>query len=173
MTLGELLAYLEKAKAVASEKTCVSFECLCWGASSLWHQTHMENFRKVDRKPKELSAYVLKETGCVKDNFPSQILELLQQLKAEKKRLKNAQPKWVTGAEAREWPEGILILVNGKTTELPLVWRKTKGMYSDNSMRFLRLDTILVQEWPKDSQAEIDRRDLEAGNTPDRYGKGE
>ena len=54
-TLDELLAELNKWKDIAGGKTCVSFECLCFGASSLWHQTHRENFRSVDRKPDALS----------------------------------------------------------------------------------------------------------------------
>jgi hypothetical protein len=77
MTLDELLEVLAKWKAVASGSTCVSFECLCFGASSLWHQTHRENFRKVDRKPKDLSRWVLKHDGSVRDDFPAQVLGIL------------------------------------------------------------------------------------------------
>ena len=82
-TLDELLDELIKAKAVASGRTCVSFENLCWGSSSLWHQTHRENFRKIDRKPEELSRFVLNEFGGVQDDFAKQVLEILQRQKQE------------------------------------------------------------------------------------------
>ena len=87
MTLDELLAELNKWKEVASGKTCVSFECLCYGASSLWHQTHRENFRKVDCKPEALSKWVLDHAGVVRQDFPAQVLELLVRLQAENDRL--------------------------------------------------------------------------------------
>lgn len=81
-TLDALLTELEKWKQVASGKTCVSFENLCFGASSLWHQTHRDNFRKVDRKPEELSRWVLDNYGGVQDDFPKQVLEILTTLRA-------------------------------------------------------------------------------------------
>ena len=78
MTLDELLVQLEKWKTILSGQTCVSFESLCVGSSSLWHQTHRENFRKIDRKPEALSRWVLEQTGSVQDDFPAQVLGLLQ-----------------------------------------------------------------------------------------------
>lgn len=87
-TLDELLAELAKWKTVASGKTCVSFENICYGASSLWHQTHRENFRAVDRKPEELSRWVLKYANCVMEDFPAQVLQMLESLAAENERLK-------------------------------------------------------------------------------------
>lgn len=80
-TLDELLTELEKWKRVASGRTCVSFENLCYGASSLWHQSHRENFRKVDRKPEALSRWILQHCGSVRQDFPEQVLEVLTQLK--------------------------------------------------------------------------------------------
>ncbi len=79
MTLDELLELLAKWKAVASGKTCVSVENLCYGASSLWHQTHRKNFRLVDRKPEELSRWVLEYSGSVCESFPEQVLAILKQ----------------------------------------------------------------------------------------------
>jgi hypothetical protein len=81
-TLGELIAELEKWRELASGKTCVSFENLCFGASSLWHQTHRDNFRKVDRKPEALSRWILATEGHVTEDFPKQVLEVLQRLSA-------------------------------------------------------------------------------------------
>ena len=81
-TLDELLEVLSRWKAVASGGTCVSFQNLCYGASSLWHQTHRENFRKVDRKPEALSRWVLEHAGSVHDDFPAQVLSILVSLKA-------------------------------------------------------------------------------------------
>lgn len=83
MILDELLAVLAKWKAVASGRTCVSFENLCYGASSLWHQTHRDNFRKIDRKPAELSRWVLKHAGHVLDDFPAQVLGILVSLESQ------------------------------------------------------------------------------------------
>ena len=79
-TLDELLEKLTAWKNLASGKTCVSFENLCYGASSLWHQTHRENFRKVDRKPDSLSKWVLNHEGHVDDDFPAQVLAILTRL---------------------------------------------------------------------------------------------
>ena len=79
---------MENVKAIASDGTCVSFDNFCWGACSLWHQTHRENFKKIDRKPKELSRFVLEECGSVCDDFPKQVLQLLQRMKAERDALR-------------------------------------------------------------------------------------
>lgn len=87
--LDELIAQLEKWKRVASGQTCVSFECLCYGASSLWHKTHRENFRKIDRKPEELSRWVLDNANGVYDDFPKQVLGILQNQKAEIEKLRH------------------------------------------------------------------------------------
>lgn len=76
-TLDELLEQLAKWKVIASGRTCVSFQNLSYGASSLWHQTHRENFRKVDRKPEALSRWVLEHCNWVKKDFPAQVLEIL------------------------------------------------------------------------------------------------
>lgn len=81
-TLDELLVELNKWKNIASGKTCVSFECLCFGASSLWHQTHRENFRAVDRKPEALSRWILQNEGSVAADFPEQVLKVLKRLRA-------------------------------------------------------------------------------------------
>ncbi len=80
-TLDKLLESLEKWKQIASGKTCISVENLCYGASSLWHQTHRENFRKVNRKPKALSEWVLQNYGSVRSDFPKQVLEILEKQK--------------------------------------------------------------------------------------------
>lgn len=89
MRLDDLLAILEQWKSVASGKTCVSFVNICYGASSLWHQTHMDNFRAVDRHPKELSEWVLNHVGHVSSfHFPEQVLEILKKLAEENARLK-------------------------------------------------------------------------------------
>ena len=90
ITLDELLEVLAKWKAVASGKTCVSFENLSYGASSLWHQTHRENFRKVDRRPEDLSRWVLSYAGFVNDDFPEQVLGILGDLRANRDRLGEA-----------------------------------------------------------------------------------
>ena len=82
-TLDELLTVLEKWKTIASGDTCVSFEKLCYGASSLWHQTHRDNFRAVDRKPDELSRWVLEYAKVVREDFPEQVLEILVDLKRQ------------------------------------------------------------------------------------------
>lgn len=82
MTLDELLSILNKWRDIASGKTSVSFANLCYGASSLWHQSHMENFRAVDRKPRELSEWILNHDGCLKDDFPAQVLDVLKRLAA-------------------------------------------------------------------------------------------
>lgn len=87
--LDELIAQLEKWKRVASGQTCVSFECLCYGASSLWHKTHRDNFRKIDRKPEELSRWVLDNANGVYDDFPKQVLGILQNQKAEIEKLRH------------------------------------------------------------------------------------
>lgn len=92
-TLDELITELEKWKLVASGKTCVSFENICYGASSLWHQTHRENFRAVDRKPEELSRWVLKYANFVHEDFPGQVLRILESLLAENERLKQTIPE--------------------------------------------------------------------------------
>ena len=42
-TLDELLDTLHKWKAVAGGGTCISAVRLCYGATSLWHRTHMDN----------------------------------------------------------------------------------------------------------------------------------
>lgn len=83
ITLDELLNVLAEWKAVASGRTCVSFENLSYGASSLWHQTHRENFRKIDRKPEALSRWMLDQCGSVNDDFPAQVLALLQEQQAQ------------------------------------------------------------------------------------------
>jgi hypothetical protein len=82
-TLDELIAELERWRSIASGKTCVSFVNLCFGSSSLWHQTHRENFRKIDNKPEALSRWVLEHERSVRNDFPAQVLDILQRLKAE------------------------------------------------------------------------------------------
>lgn len=82
-TLGHLMELLEKWKQIASDKTCISVENLCYGASSLWHQTHRENFRKVNAKPEALSRWVLMNEGSVRDDFAAQVLEILEKLKED------------------------------------------------------------------------------------------
>ncbi len=95
-TLREFIAEMEKIKSIASDQTCVSFECFCWGASSLWHQTHRDNFKQIDRKPEALSAFVLEELGGVNTvDFPKQVLELLQSLKAELARCRHSNAAYV------------------------------------------------------------------------------
>ena len=89
MTLDELLVVLEKWKTIASGRTCVSFVQLCYGASSLWHQTHRENFRSIDRRPEELSRFVLETYGSVMQEFPQQVLDILINLQAENTRLRS------------------------------------------------------------------------------------
>ena len=79
-TLDQLLKQLERWKQIAGGSTCVSFENLCYGASSLWHQTHRENFRAIDRKPDALSEWVLEHAGSVKADFPAQVLDILKRL---------------------------------------------------------------------------------------------
>jgi len=88
MKLDDLLAEMEKWKAVASGQTCVSFVRICYGASSLWHQSHMKNFRKIDRKPRALSEWVLEHAGTLATKFPDQVLEILKKLSEENERLK-------------------------------------------------------------------------------------
>ena len=104
-TLDELLVELNKWKDQASGKTCVSFECLCFGASSLWHQTHRENFRAIDRKPEALSRWVLQNQGSVKQDFPLQVLELLVSLDRKNKILSDAINSAIVLANGRdeEW----------------------------------------------------------------------
>lgn len=82
-TLGHLMEVLENWKQIASDKTCISVENLCYGASSLWHQTHRENFRKVNAKPEALSRWVLANEGSVHDDFATQVLEILEKLKED------------------------------------------------------------------------------------------
>lgn len=101
MTLDELLEILAKWKAVASGKTCVSFENICYGASSLWHQTHRENFRKIASRPEALSRWVLEHASCVMEDFPAQVLCILEELKqqvgsaeAERAKLRRDAAKW-------------------------------------------------------------------------------
>ena len=77
-TLGKLLKQLENWRTIAGEDTCVSFENLCFGASSLWHQTHRENFRKIDIKPDALSRWVLEHYGSVAEDFPAQVLAIFE-----------------------------------------------------------------------------------------------
>lgn len=90
-TLREFMDEMEKVKAVASDRTCVSFECFCWGASSLWHQTHRDAFRQVDRKPEALSRFVDEECGGVNAvDFPKQVLELLVKWKKELEEVKKS-----------------------------------------------------------------------------------
>lgn len=81
LTLDELIAKLNEFRAIAGGKTCVSFECLLMGSSSLWHQTHRSNFRKVDRNPEALSRWILEHSGSLKADFPAQVLEVLIDLK--------------------------------------------------------------------------------------------
>ena len=87
-TLDALIAKLEEWKAVASGKTCVSFENLCFGASSLWLQTHRENFRAVDMKPEALSSWILDTEGSVRNDCPAQVLEVLIRLTEETRQLR-------------------------------------------------------------------------------------
>ncbi len=89
LTLDELLTELEKWKSVAGGNTCVSFECLCFGASSLWHQTHRENFRKIDRKPELLSRWIKEHCGSVNEDFPKQVLDVLCELKTANEALRS------------------------------------------------------------------------------------
>lgn len=98
-TLDELIVKLEEWRKIASGRTCVSFESLCYGASSLWHQTHRENFRAVDRKPEELSGWVLTQFGTVHaDDFPAQVLGILKAQQDEIARLKEANKRSVSDA---------------------------------------------------------------------------
>ena len=90
MTLDELLVELNKWKEIAGGRTCVSFTCLCIGAASLWHQTHRQNFRAIDRAPEALSRWVLAHEGGVRMDFPEQVLELLVRMDDELK-TKDAQ----------------------------------------------------------------------------------
>lgn len=80
MTLRELLDVLHGWEKIASDKTCVSFAHLCYGASSLWYQSHMSNFRKINRDQRELSEFVLNRCGSLRDDFGAQVLELLKEL---------------------------------------------------------------------------------------------
>lgn len=91
--LDELIAELEKWRSVTSGQTCVSFENLCYGASSLWHQTHRENYRAVDRRPKVLSQWMLENERCVKKDFPAQVLEVLTRFHAELAKYRTAIDK--------------------------------------------------------------------------------
>ena len=86
-TLDALITKMEEWRAIASGKTCVSFENLCFGASSLWHQSHREGFRQVDRKPEALGRWILETEGSVKNDFPAQVLAVLIRLTAEIDRL--------------------------------------------------------------------------------------
>jgi hypothetical protein len=92
-TLDQLLDEMLAWKRVAGGNTCVSFENLCYGSASLWHQTHRENFRKVDQKPEALSRWVLTHEQSVNDDFPAQVLEILQRQQAEIATLKSAVPE--------------------------------------------------------------------------------
>ena len=87
-TLDELLVKLNEWKAIASGKTCVSFECLCFGASYLWHQTHRDNFRKIDSKPEALSRWILDSEQGVHKDFATQVLSVLERQHAEIESLK-------------------------------------------------------------------------------------
>jgi hypothetical protein len=61
MKLDDLIAWLQNAKEIASGKTCVSFDSLMWGATSLWYQTHRDNGLAAMKHPNALSAFMLKE----------------------------------------------------------------------------------------------------------------
>lgn len=95
-TLDALIAKMEEWRAIASEKTCVSFENLCFGASSLWHQTHREAFRSVDRKPEALSRWILDTEGSVKQDFPAQVLAVLERLQIQRSSARDAA-RWLLG----------------------------------------------------------------------------
>lgn len=87
--LDELIAQLEKWRKVASGRTCVSFETLCFGASSLWHQTHRQNYRKVEERPDVLSKWVLEHENVLNADFPKQVLDLLTKLDADNKAMRD------------------------------------------------------------------------------------
>lgn len=120
-TLDELLVELNRWKAVASGRTCVSFESLCYGASSLWHQTHRENFRKIDCKPDQLSRWVLKQENEVRTDFPAQVLSILERqaaeltalrkergdLRAVFERLANPDLSQISGGPGPLWTAGV------------------------------------------------------------------
>lgn len=74
---------------------------------------------------------------------PHEMIDVIRRIQ------KDAQPKWVTGEEAAKWPDGVLILIQTNGSNYPLVWRKTNETYYAASNRFLRLDDLLNQEWPK------------------------
>lgn len=64
----------------------------------------------------------------------------------------DAQPKWVTGEVARQWPDGIWILVRLRNNPEPFIIPKSDAIGDDrfgNSECFLCLDDILKQDWPK------------------------
>lgn len=119
-TLDQLIAELHKWKDVMSGATCVSFENLCCGASSLWHQTHRENFRKIDRKPADLSRWVLHNVGGVKQDFPAQVLSVLQSQTAK---IAQLESPWIPASTPPEfecyvwaqWKDGSLSLWNFDT----------------------------------------------------------
>lgn len=76
------------------------------------------------------------------------------ELLEENRILKDAQPKWVTGEEAKGWPEGCCALrQNSKSGHVELIqYLKPEfiGMEIRSiGHRFLRLDDLLNQEWPK------------------------
>lgn len=117
-TLDQLLTELEKWKVVASGKTCVSFENLCYGASSLWHKIHRENFRLVDRKPEALSRWVLNHAKCVMEDFPTQVLEILTKQQSEIERLR---------AEAKE----DVAFVDSQKAEIERLWKCIDKLHAD------------------------------------------
>ena len=97
MTLGELREELSRWSVIASDKTCVSFAHLCYGASSLWYQTHIVNWRKINREQRELSEFVLSRCGEVLEDFPRQVLDLLKDLAAKADAADRAAKSHATG----------------------------------------------------------------------------
>lgn len=61
-----------------------------------------------------------------------------------------ALPKWVKGDEAKGWPEGTIMLLQREKGPTYIITRRIKAQTSDwNQFRFLSLDDILAQPWPK------------------------
>ena len=97
MTLGELQDELMRWSRIAGYHTCVSFAHLCYGASSLWYETHIANWRKINREQRELSEFVLTRCGKVVEDFPKQVLDLLKDLAAKADAADRAAKSHTTG----------------------------------------------------------------------------
>jgi hypothetical protein len=123
-TLDELLAQLEQWKGVASGQTCVSFANLCYGASSLWHQTHRENFRRIDRQPEALSRWVLEFDGSIKEDFPAQVLALLERFFTERNDLRT---QLATAQAAQLAAETSLMECQAQAAAMREAWGRVAG----------------------------------------------